>query len=82
MKLEGSGSVTIYDLPLGTYTVTEDTSWSWRYTADGATRTVDLTVDPDADVGFTNTYKESRWLNYFTNLPNTFGKKKDENEGS
>lgn len=82
ISIEGSGSVTIYDLPLGTYTVTEDTSWSWRYTADGATRTVDLTVDPDAEVGFTNTYKESRWLNYFTNLPNTFGKKKDENEGS
>jgi len=29
-----NGSVTITHLPLGTYTVTEDENWSWRYSVD------------------------------------------------
>lgn len=33
--INGTGSVTIKDLPIGTYTVTEITEWSWRYTPDG-----------------------------------------------
>lgn len=82
ISIEGSGSITIYDLPLGTYTVAEDTSWSWRYTADVATHIVNLTDDPDAEVEYTNNHEESRWLNHLTNLPNTFSKKKEENEGS
>ena len=31
VSVQGNGSVTITGLPLGTYTVTEDTNWSWRY---------------------------------------------------
>ena len=75
VTIEGNSSVTVYDLPLGTYSVTEDISWSWRYTADVVTQTVNLSDDPDAEVEFTNTYRENRWLNYYTDLPNTFGKK-------
>lgn len=33
--INGTGSVTIKDLPIGTYTVKEITEWSWRYTPDG-----------------------------------------------
>ena len=32
VAIHGNGSVTIRDLPVGTYTVTEKTNWSWRYT--------------------------------------------------
>lgn len=28
----GNNSVTIYELPVGIYTIEEDTGWSWRYT--------------------------------------------------
>ena len=31
-SITGNGSVTIYELPVGTYSIREDTGWSWRYT--------------------------------------------------
>lgn len=54
----GGGEVTITGLPLGTYTVTEDTGWSWRY-KDGVTisdgGSVTLTEQsPKANVTVTN----------------------------
>ena len=76
VTITGSGSVTICDLPLGSYTVTEDTDWSWRYSADKTAVSVDLKNNPDAEVTFTNTYSNNRWLDYAANMPNTFGGKK------
>lgn len=53
----GGGEVTITGLPQGTYTVTEDTDWSWRY-KDGVTispSSVTLTKQsPTAKVTVTN----------------------------
>ena len=31
VTIVGNGEVTIHDLPIGTYTVTEQNGWSWRY---------------------------------------------------
>lgn len=76
VTITGSGSVTICDLPLGSYTVTEDTDWSWRYSADKTAVSVDLKNNPDAEVTFTNTYSNNRWLDYAADMPNTFGGKK------
>ena len=43
VTINGNDSVTIKDLPIGTYTVTERTDWSWRYTPkNGNVRTVNL----------------------------------------
>ena len=79
VTITGSNSITIYDLPLGNYTVTEDTDWSWRYQAASASASANLTIDSlDAIVEFTNTYTENRWLNYFANMSNVFGKKENE----
>ncbi len=78
VTIAGSGSVTIYDLPLGNYTVTEDTDWSWRYTTSVSSPTVDLKNDPDGTVEFTNTYVNNKWLNFTTNMPNEFSKIEDE----
>lgn len=80
VTLEADESITIYDLPLGTYTVTEDTDWSWRYTAKHGTeisRSVTLTVDePDYTgekaVVFTNIRENSKWLSDFFNKLNVF----------
>ena len=73
VTISGSGSVTIYNLPLGSYTVTENTDWSWRYTADKTTATADLSTTPDAEVTFTNTYSTSQWLNDVITCDNIFG---------
>lgn len=59
----GNGSVTIKDLPIGTYTITEKNGWSWRYSPAPANETVVLTGDPiDNTVTFSNTRQETKWL--------------------
>ena len=75
VTITGSGSVTIYDLPLGEYTVTEDTSWSWRYTASGFVASDTISLDDlDAEVSFTNTYEKNQWLDYAAVMNNVFSK--------
>lgn len=84
VTITGSGSVTIHDLPMGSYTVTEDTDWSWRYTQTGS-NTTDNTItlnDLHANVTFKNVRDTDKWLNFTANMPNVFGKKEDEQEGS
>ena len=65
VSVQGNGSVTITGLPLGTYTVTEDTDWSWRY-KDGVSISVDSVTLTDsvytAEVTVTNTKKNDYLL--------------------
>lgn len=72
--INGSGSVTVYDLPTGSYTVTEDTDWSWRYTpATAASQTVILSHDStSAVVSFANSFSNGQWLDKEINCVNTF----------
>ena len=63
--IPGNGSVTIKGLPAGEYTITEDTSWSWRYEPeDGVaqTVTVDDVKNGTATVTFNNTRDHEQWL--------------------
>ena len=60
-----TGSVTIKGLPVGNYTVTEDTAWSWRYTLQGAKdQTVDLSKGSNGvvEVQFVNNLTNGKWL--------------------
>lgn len=63
--IHGASSVTIDGLKVGTtYTVTEDTSWSWRYEIDGENNQ-QITLGADKtknDVTFNNTRTEEKWL--------------------
>ena len=61
--VHGNGSVTIKDLPIGTYTVTEDTGWSWRYDPEGISKEITLTADGENKVNFSNTRQKLFWLN-------------------
>ena len=67
VTIHGNGSTTINNLPVGTYKVTEVGSWSWRYTTEQPSMTVDL-KDPRT-ITFTNTRvtvgngDRWRWLN-------------------
>lgn len=62
--IPGNGSVTIKGLPAGEYTITEDTSWSWRYepTTNPQTVTVDDVENGTATVTFNNTRDHEQWL--------------------
>lgn len=69
VTVKGTGSVKIKGLPLGTtYTVTEDTGWTWQYTPDNASKTIE--PNGDSTVTFTNTYSKSNWLTSFAEVIN------------
>lgn len=69
VTVQGTGSVTIKGLPLGTtYTVTEDTNWTWQYTPDKASQKIE--PNGDSTVTFTNTYSKSNWLTSFAEVIN------------
>ena len=72
--IHGNGKKTIKDLPVGKYTVTEQTGWSWRYSTGAATQTIDKLSEDDRTVTFTNTRKIDKWLNGSTWCENVFGK--------
>lgn len=63
VAIYGNGSKKITELPVGTYTVTENTNWSWRYTPTSATQSVTLSSAKDSgSVSFTNDRKKPYWL--------------------
>ena len=71
----GSSSVSLYELPVGKYTIAEDTGWSWRYDATYMPDGCALTAGHNSDsITCTNTLKNDRWLNGFSDvIANIFG---------
>ncbi len=61
ITVHGNGRTTVTDLPLGRYTVTEQTDWSWRYRPDQAAQTVTLTAQ-GGRLTFQNDRTQSCWL--------------------
>ena len=71
----GNGTETLVELPVGTYSIQENTGWSWRYTpayGDGATLNA---TNPTGSITCTNTANDkSYWLNGFSQVVrNIFG---------
>lgn len=61
--INGAGSATLTGLPVGNYTVTEDTGWSWRYTCDSNTKSTVLSSAKDKDsVTITNKLDDNKYL--------------------
>ena len=61
--INGAGSATLTGLPVGNYTVTEDTGWSWRYTCDSSTKSTVLSSAKDNDsVTITNKLDDNKYL--------------------
>ena len=71
--INGNGNVTIKDLLIGEYTVTENTDWSWRYTpTDGNGKKITLAVNGENTVEFTNERNKTQWLDGNTWCQNIF----------
>lgn len=71
--IHGNDTITIVDLPVGTYTVTEKTSWSWRYTPGEESKEVEITGGQTTATSFENTRQKVLWLsgdNFWKNLFN------------
>lgn len=61
--ITGNGSATLTGLPVGEYTVTEDTAWSWRYKSENSKATTTLSSAKDNDsVTIKNKLDDNRWL--------------------
>ena len=68
VTIVGNGDVTIKELPVGTYTIEEDTGWSWRYDNPSyAGNGVALGKNnSNATITCTNTKNNDQWLNGFS----------------
>lgn len=72
--LKAGGEKTITGLAVGTYTVTEDTNWSWSYSIVGdnnKTATLSSTM-PSTTVAVTNHYDSHNWLTSIADVINTW----------
>ena len=68
----GNGSVTLKNLKIGTYTVTENTGWSWRYTPTNNPQTIALAANGNNEVTINNTRNEDKWLDGNVHKDNEF----------
>ena len=71
--IKGNGSVTIKGLKIGTYTITEVSDWSWRYTPDEIVKTITLQPAQTNGVTFANTRAKDTWLGGDAYSQNKFG---------
>ncbi len=64
--ITGPGEQTIKNLPMGSYTITEDTNWSWKYTPVGKNGAAEPSQTINATgattVTFENKNKGTNWL--------------------
>lgn len=69
VTIEGNTSQTLVELPVGTYTIQENTGWSWRYTPSYSSSNAVLNADkPNGSITCTNTIKNRQWLNGFSKV--------------
>lgn len=74
--ITGANKQVIKNLPVGDYTITEDTNWSWKYTPVGGSATQELKADNiqngAATVTFENENKGTNWLTSLAKAINTW----------
>lgn len=76
VTIKGTGSVTISELPVGTYTIEEDTSVAWRYGEPAYSGSGALSsTNHSGNLICTNTKTTDNWLNHFSRVINTYGSK-------
>ena len=76
VTVRGNNSVTIRNLPFGSYTVTQMNDWSWRY--DDAAQTNVPHDDPEGTtVSFGKKHSKVKWLNGHSALVENVKRKED-----
>ena len=70
----GNGTETLVELPVGNYTITENTGWSWRYSASYSGGATLSAATPEGTITCTNAKNNDQWLNGFSTIVrNIFG---------
>ena len=72
--IKGNDSVTLKGLTVGTYTITEDTGWSWRYKPAENPMRCPLVPGVDNSVTFSNSRENTKWLDGDVYSDNVFTK--------
>lgn len=71
VAVTGNGTVTVNLLPIGKYTVTELTDWSWKYNTV-SDQTVEVEEGQVKNVTFENSSKDLTWLGGESSVDNKF----------
>lgn len=69
--ITGAGQKTVKSLPMGSYTITEDTGWSWQYRPTEATQTITVS-ETSKTVTFENEKTSTNWLTSIADVINTW----------
>lgn len=68
VTIRGNGNETLYELPIGTYTIQEDTGWSWRYSANVKNSAKLTAQNPTGSITCTNKQEKDKWINGFSTV--------------
>ena len=69
----GNSSVSVDHLPIGSYTVTEITDWSYRYTPDNTSKGIQLSVDKTKNtLTFSHIRSKTKWIDGSAEAKNKF----------
>lgn len=70
----GNSTEILVELPIGTYTISENQGWSWRYSANNGSSTELTAQNPTGSITCVNTKNNNQWLNGFSEVVrNIFG---------
>lgn len=69
--ITGAGQKTVKSLPMGNYTITEDTAWSWQYTPTEASQTI-VVNETSKTVTFENAKNSNNWLTSLAEVINSW----------
>lgn len=69
--ITGEGQKTVKSLPMGSYTITEDTGWSWQYRPTADTQTITVS-ETSKTVTFENEKTPTNWLTSIADVINTW----------
>ena len=75
VTIVGNGTETIVELPVGKYTIQENSAWSWRYNANNGSGAALSAANPNGSITCTNSSNgKIYWLNGFSPVvKNIFG---------
>lgn len=68
VTIVGNDTQTLYELPVGNYTIVENEGWSWRYSADNGGIAALTAQNPTGSITCTNTKNNDQWLNGFSDV--------------
>lgn len=68
VTVKGNGTETLVELPVGTYTIEEDTGWSWRFNPSYSESVILSKDNTSGTITCTNTKNNDQWLNGFSDV--------------